>query len=331
MKIKLSHVILAGGICIAASAFVIDKTKPKKKYIDRANMDLSVKPGDDFFEYANGTWVKNNPIPAKQTRWGAFNVLAQENIDRLVGILNEVSRTPGQPKGSVKQRVGDLYASAMDSVAIEKRGYDPIKPDLERIATIKTTDDVINEMVYERTRALTSPFFGFGVGADAKHPNVNIVNFSQGGTTLPDRDYYLKDDARTIKIQNTYKQYIVTLFTLTGTDAKDAAKNADVIVFDEIDLTKNQELSVDELNATLEILTIIKDLKDSQKKVIVVLQESSLKSLPLWDGIDSIFALNQENVIKTHYLSQDEQNSLRALEDAFVSACASSSGGPGSA
>ncbi|MDB5159064.1 MAG: family metallopeptidase [Mucilaginibacter sp.] len=240
MKIKLTHIILAGGICLAASAFVIDNVKPKKKYIDRANMNTSVKPGDNFFEYANGTWVKNNPIPAKQTRWGAFNLLAQENIDRLVEILKEVSKTPDQPKGSVKQRVGDLYASAMDSLAIEKLNFDPIKPDLERIAGIKATDDVITEIVYERTNAIAGPFFGFGVGADSKHPKVNIVNFSQGGTTLPDRDYYLKDDARTIKIQNAYKQYIVTLFTLTGTDAKQAAKNADIIFGIETKLAKAQ-------------------------------------------------------------------------------------------
>ena len=102
---------------------------PPTKFIDPANMDLSVKPGDDFFEYANGTWIKHNPIPAKETRWGSFNILHQENTDKLLKLLNEVAKHR-PAKGSLKQRVGDLYASGMDSLAIEKRGYDPIKPDL---------------------------------------------------------------------------------------------------------------------------------------------------------------------------------------------------------
>jgi putative endopeptidase len=242
MKLKFSHLILAGGVCLAASAFVVDNTdpKPKKKYIDQANINKAVKPGDDFFEYANGLWVKKNPIPASKTRWGAFQILGQENTDRLTAILKEVSKTPGQPKGSVKQRVGDLYASGMDTVTIEKLGYNPIKTHLERIARIKTTDDVVAEATYERANAIAGPFFGFGVGADSKHPNVNIVYFSQGGTTLPDRDYYLKDDERTVKIQNAYKQYIVNLFTFTGTDTKQAVKNADIIFGLEAKLAKVQ-------------------------------------------------------------------------------------------
>jgi len=242
MKIKLSRLIMGGAICITASAFVIDNIKPKPpvKFINPANMDKSVKPGDDFYEYANGAWIKKHPIPAKETRWGAANILIQQNTDHIIGILKDASKTAGQPKGSVKQRVGDMYASGMDSIAIEKRGYDPIKADMDRIARIKTTDDVVAEVTYERSHALTSPLFAFSVGPDSKHPNVNIASFHQGGTTLPDRDYYLKDDARTIKIQNAYKQYIVNLFSLTGTETKQAVKNADIIFGIETKLAKAQ-------------------------------------------------------------------------------------------
>ncbi len=233
---------MGGAICITASAFVIDNIKPKPpvKFINPANMDKSVKPGDDFYEYANGAWIKKHPIPAKETRWGAANILIQQNTDHIIGILKDASKTAGQPKGSVKQRVGDMYASGMDSIAIEKRGYDPIKADMDRIARIKTTDDVVAEVTYERSHALTSPLFAFSVGPDSKHPNVNIASFHQGGTTLPDRDYYLKDDARTIKIQNAYKQYIVNLFSLTGTETKQAVKNADIIFGIETKLAKAQ-------------------------------------------------------------------------------------------
>jgi putative endopeptidase len=245
MKLKFTNLMLSGAVFLSAMAFTPDGGKknadsPPAKFIDPANMDLSVKPGDDFFDYANGTWIKQNAIPAKETRWGSFNILHQENTDKLLGLLNEVSKTPGQPKGSLKQRVGDLYASGMDSLAIEKRGYDPIKADLSRIDKINDLNGVINEIVYERVNGEGSPLFGSGVGQDSKHPTKNIVEFRQGGTSLPDRDYYLKDNARTKKIQDAYKQYIVTLFTLTGTSQTDAEKNAATIFGIEATLAKAQ-------------------------------------------------------------------------------------------
>jgi len=239
MKIKLSHMLLSGAVLVTAAAFT-PAGGPPTKFIDPANMDLSVKPGDNFFEYANGTWIKKNDIPAKETRWGSFNILHQENTDKLLALLKEVSKTPGQPKGSLKQRVGDLYASGMDSLKIEKAGYSPIKPDLARISKITDLNGVINEMIVERVNGDGSPLFGSGVGADSKHPTVNIVEFRQGGTSLPDRDYYLKDNARNQKIQGAYKKYIVTLFTLTGTSADDAAKNANTIYTIETALAKAQ-------------------------------------------------------------------------------------------
>jgi putative endopeptidase len=252
MKQNIKKFMLMGMLCLSVSAFaqVGVKTKDKskspdvkldlKKYIDPANMDLSVKPGDDFFEYADGNWVKNNAIPAKETRWGSFGILHQENTNRLLGILNDVSKTSGQPKGSLKQRVGDLYASGMDSLAIEKLGYDPIKPDLARVDKIADLDGVIKEAVYERTNGVGSPLFGFGVGQDSKHPTVNILSFGQGGTSLPDRDNYIKDDVRTKKIQAAYKQYIISLFKLTGASDADASKNAETIFTIETAIAKAQ-------------------------------------------------------------------------------------------
>jgi putative endopeptidase len=242
MKFKFTKLILTGAVCLTISAFITDtiKTRAPKKFIDSANMDLSVKPGDNFFMYANGNWIKKNAIPAKETRWGSFNILHQENIDRLLGILKTVSKTPGQLKGSLNQRVGDLYASGMDSIHIEKRGYNPIKPDLQRIDKINDLGGVIDEIIYERTNGIAGPLFSFGVGQDSKHPKKNIADFGQGGTSLPDRDYYLKNDARAKKVQEAYKQYIITLFTLTGTTESVAEKNAVTIFNIESTLAKAQ-------------------------------------------------------------------------------------------
>ena len=230
--------MLTGAVCLSVSAFAVEGSKakkhhhradPPKKYIDPANMNMSVKPGDDFFEYANGAWIKNNAIPADKTSWGSFIMLRDENNKNLITLLKEVSTTSGHPKGSLKQRVGDLFASGMDTVAIDKLGYTPIKPDLQRIDNISTLPQVVTEMMYERTNGTGGALFGVGVGQDSKHPTKNIVQFRQGGTTMPDRDYYLKDDARTLKIQAAYKKYIITLFTLSGTSPEEAEKNAATI------------------------------------------------------------------------------------------------------
>ena len=246
---NLRIVIIAALALVSVHAFAIDgggkiKVKrpsaiPPKKFIDPANMDKSVKPGDDFFEYANGNWIKENIIPAKETRWGSFNILHQENTDRLSGILKEVSKT-AHPQGSLEQRVGDLYASGMDSVAIEQRGYQPITADLSRVNKVSSVNDVVNEVVYERTHGERGTLFDFGVEQDSKHVNRYIASVGQGGTSLPDRDYYLKDDARTLKVQAAYKQYIVSLFMLTGASESDAAKNSETIFKIETALAKAQ-------------------------------------------------------------------------------------------
>lgn len=241
--------MLMGALCLSANVFAASGDKPvkgkspndpPKKFIDPANMNTAIKPGDDFFDYANGNWIKQNAIPAKETRWGSFNILRQDNTNRLLGLLNEVSKTPGQPKGSLKQRVGDLYASGMDSLTIEKKGYTPIIADLQRINKITDLNGIVNELVYERVNGIGSPLFGFGVGQDDKHVDNYIVSLRQGGTSLPDRDNYLKDDARTKKIQDALKTYITTLFTLTGTSADVAAKNAGIIFDLEKTLAKSQ-------------------------------------------------------------------------------------------
>jgi len=130
--------MLAGLLCLSVCAFTIERGKrektkrtavPPKKFIDPANMDLSVKPGDDFFEYADGNWIKNNPIPPKETRWGSFGMLNQENTERLIGLLNDVSKTT-HPAGSLEQRAGDLYASGMDSLTIENAALTLSNPPL---------------------------------------------------------------------------------------------------------------------------------------------------------------------------------------------------------
>ncbi|HEX7367128.1 MAG TPA: M13 family metallopeptidase [Pelobium sp.] len=229
MKINLSQPIALGfGLLTAISPVLAqNKTAPtQKKLIDVANMDLSVKPGDDFYTYANGTWLKNNPIPAKEVRWGSFNVLNDFNINAVKTILTQAKNDKTAKPGSIEKRVGDFYAAGMDSITIEKLGFTPIKADLASVESINNIAEVLNAVATMRTKGIASPLFSFYVDQDAKHPEEMIANLNQGGTTLPDRDYYLKDDERSKKIRAAYHDYVVKLFTLTGTPAKAAEQYA---------------------------------------------------------------------------------------------------------
>ena len=204
------------------------KGSHKTKFIDPANMDLSVKPGDNFYLYANGSWIKNTPIPASKTRWGSFDVLAEESSLALKGLLEDAAKAPD--KNSLMKRVGDFYTSAMDSMAIEKLGYKPIKPYLDAITALNSKAQVLKHINYLRAQSVSSPLYRIGVAQDAKDATKYIISIGQGGTTLPDRDYYLKTDARSNKIRMDYTQYIVTLFTLCGEDMATSMASAVTIM-----------------------------------------------------------------------------------------------------
>ncbi|WP_069658876.1 M13 family metallopeptidase [Arcticibacter eurypsychrophilus] len=227
MKRKYINLLLPG--LVALSLQVNAQQTPLTKYIDPANMDLSIKPGDDFYQYASGTWIKNNPVPAKETRWGSFNVLRDFNINAVKTIIETATLNTNATPGSVEKRVGDFYSAAMDSASIEKLGYTPIKQDLQRIKAIKDLNGIINETAFLQSTGYASPFFGFYVAQDRKYVKNMVPQLSQGGTSLPDRDYYLKSDARSLKSQTAFKTYITTLFTLTGSTEAIAKKNAEVV------------------------------------------------------------------------------------------------------
>lgn len=224
--------MLFGAICtLSLQVSAQHDSKPVKKlsFIDKASMDLSKKPGDDFYNYASGTWIKNNPVPAKETRWGSFNLLRDFNINAVKTILAESANNKNAAPGSIEKRVGDFYAAGMDSLTIEKLGYSPIKMDLEKVSQLSNIKDLINHAAEMRTSGSGSPFFGFFVGQDRKYVKNIVPQLSQGGTTLPDRDYYLKGDPRSLKIQESYKNYVTKLFTLTGSTQAEAEKNAGII------------------------------------------------------------------------------------------------------
>lgn len=225
---------------IVAASYSASAQQHPAKLIDPANMNLSVKPGDDFYEYASGTWIKNNPVPAKETRWGSFNELRDFNINAVKGLVQDAAADRSALAGSPKRRVGDFYTAAMDSLTIEKLGYTPINADLARIKKIKDLQGVLQETITMRSAGIASPMFGFYVSQDRKNVNKYLPSLSQGGTTLPDRDYYLKDDSRSVKIREAYTKYMTTLFTLTGSSEAEAAQKAATVMAIEKQLAQAQ-------------------------------------------------------------------------------------------
>lgn len=201
----------------------------QSKFIDPANMDLSVKPGDDFNNYANGTWLKNNPVPGKETRWGSFNQLRDFNINAVKTILENAQKDNSAPAGSVKRRVADFYKAGMDTVAIEKAGFAPIKGELAKINLILAVPQLVRQLAYMQSNGMSNPFFGFRIAQDRKNVEKMMVHLGGSGITMADRDYYLKTDTRSVELQNVYKKYIAKLFQLTGVPAAEAAKNAETI------------------------------------------------------------------------------------------------------
>ena len=224
--------------CIALSLNSGAQDAKKIKYIDTSLIDYTLKPGDDFYKYANSKWIKNNPIPSNKTRWGSFIILSEETSLKLKSLLETAAANPSKSK--VYQMVGDFYASAMDSAAIEKTGISPIQNELASINNINSLKEVIDAITTFRVKGIASPLFGFYVGQDSKNVNNYIPQLGQGGTTLPDRDYYLKNDARSANIRKEYKSYISDLFMLTGVDSNTARGYSEDILNLEIKLANAQ-------------------------------------------------------------------------------------------
>src|SRR3954471_1541577 len=135
-------------IISASSTVFAQKEPPKARVIDPADMDPTTKPGDDFMAYAGGVWIKNNPVPPKETRWGSFTILRDFNVKAVRDILTESAADSKAPQGSIKKRVGDFYASGMDSMTVEKLGFSPIQEDYTKAGAVHTLDDVLGQITY---------------------------------------------------------------------------------------------------------------------------------------------------------------------------------------
>ncbi len=217
--------VIALTVLLSVYSSAMAQTAPA---FDVTRMDNSVEACDDFFQYANGTWVKKTEIPAAYSRWGSFNILAENNNNALKEILDAGAKT-NAAAGSNEQLVGDFYAACMDEAAIEKAGVTPLNPYFKDIDKIKDAKGLQRQIAVMHGVGIPA-VFGFGAGPDAKNSSINIANTSQGGLSLPDRDFYTKDDAKSAETRAKFVEYMTNMFKLLGDDADKAAMNAKTVL-----------------------------------------------------------------------------------------------------
>ncbi len=201
------------------------------------NMDMTVKPGTDFYEYACGEWMRKNPLRPEFSSYGSFDVIVEENQKRIRGIIEGLAEQP-QQKGSLGQKIGDLYALRMDSVRQNKEGVSPVMVDLKRVAAVKTTAELLTLMNQMNTEGVGfGELWGYGVGADMMASTENLLEIGQGGYSI-ERDYYVKDDEANKRILEAYKAHIIKMFQFVGETPATAQKKMENIVALEMRMAK---------------------------------------------------------------------------------------------
>ena len=205
-----------------------------EKAVDRSNLDLNTSPGENFYQYACGGWMLNNPLDPQYARFGTFDQLAENSRNQVKDIITSLGTN--NPRGSIKQKVGDLYALGMDSIRLNNEGMAPLKGFIEQLKSLKR--DQFIAAIADQHKGISGPFFNSAVMADLKDSNTNMMYLMQGGLGMGDRDYYLENDANTVKVRNAYVNYIQQIFQLLGYKKGNAKKAAKHVMAIETELAK---------------------------------------------------------------------------------------------
>lgn len=231
---KVKHIIPI--VLFASAPIVVSAQTQLKSGIDLTNLDNSVRPADDFYQYACGGWMKKNPLPAAYSRYGSFDQLGQNNNKRINDILTELLKNT-YPAGSTEQKLSDFYKLAMDSVRRNKDGVKPVMPLIKEIEKAKTVADLRALQLKYALFSYGMPM-GIGFAADEKNAKMNILNIYQGGLVLGQKEYYLDTDSATTAIREAYKKHIVRMFKLFGFNDAQAQKKMENIMKVETALAK---------------------------------------------------------------------------------------------
>ena len=213
-----------------------NKTVAKEDML-AADLDTTVNPADDFFDYANGRWIKKNPIPAEESSWGIGNLVVEENLKRLRDINEKAAQTNAEA-GSTQQKIGDFWTTAMDTVKIERDGIKPLQPYLDKIAAIADVKSLQITMA-ELDKIGVDAIMGFGVRQDAKHSDVYALQLWQSGIGLPEREFYFKTDTTSVAIRNAYVKHVAKILTMLGDNSAHADSSSNNIMKLETELAKS--------------------------------------------------------------------------------------------
>ena len=232
--------LLPGALCClltVASAWSQSSSSAPQSIsgLDLTAIDKSADPCRDFYQYACGSWLKNNPVPSDESQWSRFSELNQRNQIELRDILQESAQN--QTRSAIDAKIGGFYQSCMNEPEIERRGPKPLESELERIAHISNKRDLLNEVARLHERQV-SVFFQFGPAPDLKNAKMNIADLDQGGLGLPEKDYYFRSDPKSVEIRQKYVASIAKMFSLIGVAAPDADRKATVVMSVETDLAK---------------------------------------------------------------------------------------------
>jgi putative endopeptidase len=266
-------------LCLVLFAGACNKPdSTRKAFVDVGGINSSIKPGDNFFRYVNGQWYDTVRIAAEEVGVGSYMFLNIPQKKLLQNILDSLSKSKNTI-GSIEQKVGDFYASGLDTATINQLGYDPLKPTLGRIEAIHDVPSLI-KFVAEELKVGNSTLIDFGIWPDNENSSINIAHVSQAGIGLPDRDYYFKTDSSTLKIQKAYQEYITKLFQLIGSDAFTATKNMNVVYGIEKQLAGTHKTNIE-----------LRDIKGNYNKVLVA---SIDKKQPVIGWISFLNTLNAQ-------------------------------------
>lgn len=271
-------------VLFASATMTVDAQAQLKSGIDMSNLDTSVRPVDDFYKYACGGWMKNNPLPAAYSRFGSFDQLALDNNKRINSILTDLLKNTYQA-GTTEQKLSDFYKLAMDSVRRNSEGVKPVMPLINEFEGAKTVADLRALQLKYATFGYGLPM-GIGFGADEKNAKMNILNIYQGGLVLGQKEYYLDTDSATTAIREAYKKHIVRMFKLFGFSEADAQKKMTDILKVETALAKVSKSQ-----------TELRDVEANYNKMTLEQFESN------YPNVNLTKMLNAEGV-KTEYLKE---------------------------
>lgn len=223
---------------------VSDTTEVAASHFPLSSLDTTVSPCEDFYQFAAGGWLKNNPVPSTESRWSSFNVLNDSNETKQKSILEEFAAKEDAPKGSMEQLLGDFYESAMDSASANEKGLKPLVEQIKKIEAISSKDEYIKTSA-ELSKIGVGSMFGIYIGQDDKNSDQYITHIYQSGLGLPDKDYYLKTDEKSKEIREQYIDHISKMFVLSGEDQNTAKSKAETIMAIETDLAEVSMSRVD--------------------------------------------------------------------------------------